>query len=434
MWDFFATFLGYVKPSTLVALEDRTLELLTSLDPYFWILIVLPIIRFQVPVLVAWVIHMVKPDFWMPASHTGREKKLPFVSVLIAGRNEEDTIGATIKSVLNCGYPNLEIIFVDDYSDDATLFQARKYEKTGRVRIFASQSRNGKPSSLNIAISMARGEYFFIVDADSDVQYGSIHDLLEPLKNPRVGAVAANLRVRNATENLCTRLQECEYALNVTMSRMWRAKVNLLSIVPGAGGMFRASAVRALKGFDSGLGDDTDLTMRLLKAGWRLRFATGGIVWTNVPTRFRALARQRMRWERNMVKIRIRKQRSLASPGLFGGINTFMMIDLFAVRIFLPLMFVIGFLGMFLTGPFQGPMLLTHLYWITMVFSALKLSIAHDIVGTPRSVGLWLVPIIPFYRLCLKLIVILAISLEFLRIGIKHPYVPDKIWQQMPHW
>lgn len=418
----------------LTGLSRHLGTLAISLDPYFWLLIVFPLIRFQLPALLVWVIHVLRPKFWTPKTIQARRGEEPLVSVLIAGRNEEDTIGATIRSVLGCGYLNLEVVFVDDASTDGTLAEARKYERTGRVRIIHSSSRNGKPSSLNIAMALAKGDYFLIVDADSDVQFGAIHAFLNEMRDPRVGAVAGNLRVRNAPRNLVTRLQECEYALNVTVTRMWRARMDILSIVPGAAGLFRARAVRQLGGFDTGLGDDTDLTLRLRKAGWKLRFSQDAIVWTNVPHQWKALFRQRRRWERNMVKIRLRKQKGLFSYKTFGLTNLIMMLDLVLVRLVLPVLFLLAVAVYLTTAPFSAPILLTHLYWITLVFTLLKLLAARDVVNTPRPTSLWAVPIIPFYRIALRLNVIVALVLEGLRIGIHHPYVPQKIWGQIEHW
>ena len=238
-FHFLDHFMSFVHPKTLFPLMDNLETLFESLNLYLWLLIILPIIRFQVPVITVFIVHLIRPSFWNPPASFNNNQHWPMVSVLIAGLNEAETIGATIKSVLNCGYTNLEVIFINDCSTDETEFVARKFERTGRVRVFSSKSRNGKPSSLNIAISMAKGDYLFILDADSEVQFGAIHDLIQPMRDPDVGAVAANLKVRNATENIVSRLQECEYAQNVTMARLWRSQLEMLSIIPGAGGLFR---------------------------------------------------------------------------------------------------------------------------------------------------------------------------------------------------
>ena len=79
--------------------------------------------------------------------------------------------------------------------------------------------RAAKPSSLNIGIRLARGEFIAITDADSVVQYGAMQHWLLPFADPRVGAVSANVRALNSTAGLITRLQEIEYALKFTLGR-----------------------------------------------------------------------------------------------------------------------------------------------------------------------------------------------------------------------
>ncbi len=262
--------------------------------------------------------------------------------------------------------------------------RARKWEKTGRVRVFEAKNHNGKPGSLNIGLVMARGEFIFVPDADCEMQPGIIQHLLAPFADAKVGAVSANLRVRNAPRNWVTRFQECEYALNVSISRLWRAPLNLLSILPGAGSMFRADAIRQLGGYDSGLGDDTDLTLRLRKQGWKLRFALDAIVWTDVPDHYGWLLRQRSRWTRNMVKIRLHKQGDLYHFWRFGIVNAIVFFDILLFRVILPFLALWSVLYFILIDPFATPALLTVVYWLTTFFIFIKLLIAHDIAATPR--------------------------------------------------
>ena len=186
---------------------------------------------------------------------------------MIAGRDVSATIGQCIRAALLCGYSNLEVIFVDDNSEDdsvaiarrAALSVTRNRWDADRVRIFPSPRRNGKASSLNIGIRMARGEFIAITDADSMIQYGAMQHWLLPFADPRVGAVAANIRVNNSTASSLTRFQEVEYALKTTV-KLVQARLNILNIISGMGGLFRAEILRRLGGFDTGLGDDRDLT------------------------------------------------------------------------------------------------------------------------------------------------------------------------------
>ena len=71
-------------------------------------------------------------------------------------------------------------------------------------------------------------------------------------EDDRVGAVSANLRMRNAGLNLVTRLQECEYALSATLARLITSRLNILGIVAGAGDMIRTELLQGLGGYDTG--------------------------------------------------------------------------------------------------------------------------------------------------------------------------------------
>jgi cellulose synthase/poly-beta-1,6-N-acetylglucosamine synthase-like glycosyltransferase len=410
--------------------------LLMSLDPVFWGLVAFPVARFFLPVAAMWAIHVVRPQALSGPPPARRLLRTPLVSVVIAGRNEAEGIATTLRSVLTCGYSNLEIIYVDDGSDDDSVFVARRMARTtgrGRIRVFASPRRNGKPSALNIGIALAKGEFIAIIDADCELQYGSIVKWLAPFQDEQVGAVAANLRVRNAGATWLTRLQECEYALNVTLSRLWRARMGVLSIVPGAGGLFRASILKEVGGFDTGLGDDTDMTIKLQKQRWKLGFALGAVVWTDVPTGARALVRQRTRWERNMVKIRLRKHGDLFLFRRYGIRNAIMLADLVLVRIVLPVLATAALVGIAVDGPGEGE-ILVHVYWFSVLGVLLKLMIARDIARTPQPARLAFALVMPFYRVVLRAFLLLAIAREALRIGLRHAYVPLHIWRQTPHW
>lgn len=432
MNGFLNYFLAPLDPATLHGLLRASAELSGSAHPYFWFVVVV-LARFVLPDIGLWLWRLVQPHaFTPPLWRGGRE--WPRVTVLIAGRDCGDSLMQTIHSVLRCGYPNLEVIYIDDHSSDDSVARARLLEKTGRIRVFESSQHNGKPSSLNIGIAMAQGEYILVLDADSELQQGSIPHLLAQFSDAQVGAVAANLRVRNASSNLVTRFQECEYALNVSLSRIWRARFDLLSILPGAGSMFRTRALRQLGGYDTGLGDDTDLTLRLRKRGWKLGFALGAVVWTDVPDNYAWLLRQRSRWTRNMVKIRLHKQGDLFRVWRFGLANGIVHIDGLLFRVLLPLVAVAVVLHGLLSAPFTGPLLLTGIYWITVGFLLVKLLIAHDIAATPRLKMLWLAFLYPFYRLPVHLVELASMLREFLRIKLWHPYVPQRIWQRIPHW
>jgi cellulose synthase/poly-beta-1,6-N-acetylglucosamine synthase-like glycosyltransferase len=400
-------------------------------DAVAWLLIV-GFIRFDVPAFAFWVAKLVHPRAFGPMQ--GRGAYLPSVSVIIAGRNPGKEIRRTIRSLLDSGYPKLEIVYVDDFSTDDSVVHAREFERTGRVRVFAAAQHNGKPSNLNVALAAARGELAFVLDADTEVEHGTIARLVAYFRDPEVGAVSADIHVRNASANLLTRIQEIEYALNGSIARSWHAQIGLLPILPGAASMFRMSALRELGGYDTGLGDDTDMTLRMRKRRqWRLKYALEARIWTDQPENLRSLLRQRMRWTRNMVKVRLHKHRDLFTPR-YGWQNLVLAIDIALFRVCLPLFSSWAIAWGLLTNFGERAVVFTSLYVFALFFVFCKVLIANDVAGTPPFFDFFLIPLYLPYRLILRTGDAIAIVRETLRIRLYHPYVPKRIWDEIPHW
>src|SRR5208282_3997573 len=221
MNGFLHYFLSALDPMSNLGFSRAFPKLMTSALPSWWFEVVLPVATIVLPAVAVWLAYVVNPDLVRPPPLARPGQAEPLVSVVTAGRNESATIGQCIRGALRCGYSNLEFIFVDDNSTDDSIAVAKRAalsvtqsrHDTERVRIFPSSRRNGKASSLNIGIRMARGEFIVIHDADSVIPYGTIPHWLLPFADPRVGAVCGNIRVNNSTVNLLTRLQEIEYAI-----------------------------------------------------------------------------------------------------------------------------------------------------------------------------------------------------------------------------
>jgi cellulose synthase/poly-beta-1,6-N-acetylglucosamine synthase-like glycosyltransferase len=337
-----------------------------------------------------------------------------------------------IRSVLDCNYKNLEVIFADDKSTDDSVALARTFERTGRVRVFANDNWSGKAVNLNVALNFARGEFVYILDADTMMYPDTIRNSLPYFENPRVGAVAQSIFVRNNTASLITRFQRIEYMMTYTLTQLWRGYFGIIAIVCGMGGMYRMSAVRALGGFDTGLGDDTDLTIRLRKARWKIVMSLRSEISTDVPETLRALVKQRVRWTRNMVKVRLRKHRDMATLR-YGWVNCFVFWENLLNRTVRPFVIIILALYAHLWLGRAEPVLIGGLYLYTMLALFMKVTVARDMTGEPPLRQYWLVPFYVFYRIPLLLVQVTQISRELLRIKLWHPYVPRRIWDQIPH-
>lgn len=115
---------------------------------------------------------------------------LPLVSVIIPVRNCREYIHEAIDSVLGQGYPNMEIIVIDDGSDDYQYSELQRVDSRIAVHRLTGM---GVSHARNIAMSLAKGVYFAFLDAD-DVWFPGklIAQVNYCERNPRVGCIFGN--------------------------------------------------------------------------------------------------------------------------------------------------------------------------------------------------------------------------------------------------
>ncbi len=220
----------------------------------------------------------------------------PAVTVVVPAYNEEAVVCRTVESLLSQPYTPLEIVVVDDGSIDRT-FQvlAAAFRDNPRVRLFRKPN-GGKASALNFGVERATGEIIVALDADTLFVAGTVEALVARLADQRVGAVAGNAKVGNRI-NLITRWQAIEYVTSQNIDRRAFALLNCITVVPGAVGAWRRHLILEAGGFSGNtLAEDQDLTLALLRRGWRVAYADNAVAFTEAPDTVRALARQRFRW------------------------------------------------------------------------------------------------------------------------------------------
>jgi cellulose synthase/poly-beta-1,6-N-acetylglucosamine synthase-like glycosyltransferase/peptidoglycan/xylan/chitin deacetylase (PgdA/CDA1 family)/spore germination protein YaaH len=242
----------------------------------------------------------------------------PTVSVLIAAYNEHTVIARTLHAVLEGAGPELEVVVVDDGSADGTADEVeRVFGGEPRVRLLR-QANAGKAIALNRALAASRGEVVVCLDADTLFTPTTIPLLARHFVDPRVGAVAGNVKVGNRV-NLWTRWQSIEYVVSQNLDRRAYAWLNAVTVVPGACGAWRRVALERAGGFVADtLAEDTDLTWRLRRAGWRLANEPGALAYTEAPDGMRPLLRQRFRWTYGTLQCLWKHRDALGRYGWFG--------------------------------------------------------------------------------------------------------------------
>jgi cellulose synthase/poly-beta-1,6-N-acetylglucosamine synthase-like glycosyltransferase len=289
------------------------------------------------------------------------------ISVVVPAHNEARTITETVRSLLGVNYGEFEVVVVNDGSTDGTLdrlvseFGLKKTDKiyrrtlpTGPVRgIYASlefpnlvvvdKEWGGKADALNTGINVSRYPLFCSVDADSIIEDNALLRVVKPfMEHPdEMVAVGGIVRIANGCtvhEGRVVRIglprralpvfQVVEYLRAFLSGRIGWSTLRSLLIISGAFGLYRKSEVIAVGGYDRwSETEDLELVLKLhehlsaARRRYRIVFVPDPVCWTEVPSSFGVLARQRNRWHRGLLQSLWHHRRMLFNPR-YGVIGT----------------------------------------------------------------------------------------------------------------
>lgn len=257
------------------------------------------------------------------------------VSVIVPAYNEAANIAATVRSLVSSVYPALEVIVVDDGSSDGTADIVERMGLRG-VRVIR-QANAGKPAALNTGIRAARAGLLVLVDGDTVFQPDTVYRLVQGFADPTVGAISGNTKVANR-RGLLGSWQHLEYVIGFNLDRRMYDVLECMPTIPGAIGAFRREVLLAVGGVPADtLAEDTDLTMKVLRTGWRVVYEEGAIAWTEAPSSLRQLWRQRYRWCYGTMQAMWKHRHALREPGAGGKLGRRGLPYLTVFQIVLPL-------------------------------------------------------------------------------------------------
>jgi cellulose synthase/poly-beta-1,6-N-acetylglucosamine synthase-like glycosyltransferase/peptidoglycan/xylan/chitin deacetylase (PgdA/CDA1 family)/spore germination protein YaaH len=261
----------------------------------------------------------------------------PPVAVLIPAYNEEKVIERTVRSALASNYPKLRVIVIDDGSRDRTLDIARtKFQKeiaAGRV-VVLTKPNSGKAEALNFGLERVTEDFYVGIDADTVIAKEAIARLIPHFADPTIGAVAGNAKVGNRV-NIWTRWQALEYITSQNFERRALDLLGTVTVVPGALGAWRTELVRQAGGYHvNTVAEDADLTMNILRIGFRVIYEDRALAYTEAPMSARGLMRQRFRWSFGILQAVWKHRGALLHRGSFGW---FALPNILIFQILLPL-------------------------------------------------------------------------------------------------
>jgi cellulose synthase/poly-beta-1,6-N-acetylglucosamine synthase-like glycosyltransferase len=285
----------------------------------------------------------------------------PPISILVPARNEEKGIVESVRSLLALDYPELEVIVVNDGSTDGTLEVLRRSfglmrtsilhvseiqtmpvravymsARDRRLLVLDKQSCGRKADALNAALNAASSPFVCAVDADAVLEQDALLRVMAPALTDPAHVIASGgiVRIVNGStiehgevrqvrlpRTLIETLQVVEYLRAFLIGRQGWAQFNLLIIISGAFGVFRRDLCRQIGGFrTSAIGEDMDLVVRMHRYArdhgnqYRVAFVPDPVCWTEAPSTYRSLAKQRARWQNGLADVLWRNRDMAFSP------------------------------------------------------------------------------------------------------------------------
>ncbi|MEY2242542.1 bifunctional polysaccharide deacetylase/glycosyltransferase family 2 protein [Streptomyces sp. BF23-18] len=237
------------------------------------------------------------------------------VTVIVPAYNEKECIANTLRSLARSTHP-IEIIVVDDGSEDDTSGIAESLGMPN-VRVIR-QANAGKPAALNNGVCNARHDIVVMMDGDTVFEPDAVHQLVQPFADPEIGAVAGNAKVGNR-DTVIGAWQHIEYVMGFNLDRRMYDLLRCMPTIPGAIGAFRREAVLEVGGMsEDTLAEDTDITIAMHRAGWRVVYQEHAKAWTEAPGSLKQLWSQRYRWSYGTMQALWKHRKSLTDKGPSG--------------------------------------------------------------------------------------------------------------------
>lgn len=350
-------------------------------------------------------------------------QQAPLVSVIVPAYNEQRVISGCLSSIVRCGYPNLEIVLVDDGSSDRTVLYLTRMARNDPQITVITQRNAGKGAALNKGIKRARGDILLLVDADGQFGPDTIPEMLRAFADERVGAVCGSDRPVNL-DRVQTRFLALISHVGTGLVRRALHLLGCLPVVSGNAGAFRRSALEAVAVPGMGplrndtLGEDLELTWRLHRAHYRVAFAPHAVVNAESPSTLHGLWKQRVRWARGLLQA-LWLHRDLIGRREYGTFGYWLVYTVIAM-VFIPLLQLVGTVLLPLVwyaGGWSPPGgVLGALAATGLGVAVLLTVIAVALDRTPGDLKhAWTLPIWPLYSLLMSATMVKALTQELRR-------------------
>jgi cellulose synthase/poly-beta-1,6-N-acetylglucosamine synthase-like glycosyltransferase len=322
---------------------------------------------------------------------------LPCVSILIPAHNEELVIERTITTLLASDYPKekFEIIVMNDGSTDNTqaLLEGltRRYPNLRVVTIPPGEGGKGKAAVLNRGIKLTKYPFIGIYDADNQPAPSALRYLGSQFTmEPTLGAVLGKFRTINRRRNWLTRFINIEGLSFQWIVQAGRWKLLKIATLPGTNFIIRKDVLDEVGGWDEeALTEDAELSLRILEAGYRIKFVPYAVTWEQEPENVSTWFRQRTRWARGnfylmrkfLSSIGQAKNKALALEVFYFLCLYYVFVTAIVISALLFFLGIFGLIFIPVPGPYLEVWIVAYLLFVTEIVLMLSREVGEDSVS-----------------------------------------------------
>ncbi|NKF22576.1 poly-beta-1,6-N-acetyl-D-glucosamine synthase [Solimonas marina] len=237
----------------------------------------------------------------------------PPVSILVPCHNEGETVEETMAALALQQYPDFEVIAINDGSrDDTGARLDAMLSDYPWLRVIHLHRNAGKAAALKVGAMASSHEFFVCIDGDALLEPHAVQWMMSHfVDGVRVGAVTGNPRIRNRS-TLIGKLQVGEFSSIIGLIKRGQRSYGRLFTVSGVISAFRRTALHRVGYWaDNMMTEDIDISWRLQRDHWDIRYEPNALCYILMPETLRGLWRQRLRWAQGGIEVLIKEVRRL---------------------------------------------------------------------------------------------------------------------------
>ncbi len=235
----------------------------------FWIFLFIIFYSYVIYPAVLYLISLFVKFFNLIKAKNEVIDNLPEVTLFVAAYNETDFINEKVKNSFSLNYPQEKIhhIWITDGSDDGTPEILRKYD---RISVHHIKERNGKTGAINRGMQFVKTPIVIFSDANSILNLESIQHIVRIFKDPKVGCVAGEKRIKAKNKENAVNAGEGIYWKYESLIKKCESEIN--SAVGAVGELF-AIRTELFEEIESDtILDDFIISLRIAMRGYKIKY------------------------------------------------------------------------------------------------------------------------------------------------------------------